>query len=102
MSDLMRNEGSSGLAAAHLPGPEEADASTMPRYEVSGLTMASAERQSCQRGESPEHKRRPHGATLRGVSADGRSKRVWCDSGVWSSSWAACDRHLTCAVMYHE
>ena len=33
MSDLMRNDGSAGLAAAHLPGPEQAEASTMPRYD---------------------------------------------------------------------
>ena len=33
MSDLMRNKGSSGLAVAHLPGPEEAEASPMPRYD---------------------------------------------------------------------
>jgi hypothetical protein len=29
-SDLGRNDGSSGLAAAHLPGPEQAKPSTMP------------------------------------------------------------------------
>ena len=29
-SDLGRNDGSSGLAAAHLPGPEQAKAGTMP------------------------------------------------------------------------
>ena len=33
MSDLMRNEGSSRLATAHLPGPEQAEASAMPRYD---------------------------------------------------------------------
>jgi hypothetical protein len=33
MSDLMRNDGSAGLAAAHLPGPEQAEASAMPRYD---------------------------------------------------------------------
>src|SRR5262249_414095 len=33
LSDLMRNEGASGLAAAHLPGPEQAEASAMPRYD---------------------------------------------------------------------
>ena len=29
-SDLRRNDGSSGLAAAHLPGPEQAKPGTMP------------------------------------------------------------------------
>src|SRR5438874_187603 len=29
-SDLGRNDGSSGLAAAHLPGPEQAKPGTMP------------------------------------------------------------------------
>ncbi|HYT21414.1 MAG TPA: hypothetical protein VEW05_14455 [Candidatus Polarisedimenticolia bacterium] len=33
MPDLMRNEGSSGFSAAHLPGPEQAETSAMPRYD---------------------------------------------------------------------
>ena len=32
MSDLMGDDGSSGLAASYLPRPESAVASTMPRY----------------------------------------------------------------------
>jgi hypothetical protein len=33
MSDLLRNEGASELAAARLPSPEQAEASAMPRYD---------------------------------------------------------------------
>jgi hypothetical protein len=32
-SDLARNDGSSGLAAPHLPGPEQTKAGTMPGYD---------------------------------------------------------------------
>jgi hypothetical protein len=33
LSDLARNERSSGLAAPHLPGPEQTKAGTMPGYD---------------------------------------------------------------------
>ena len=33
ISDLARNERSSGLAAPHLPGPEQTKAGTMPGYD---------------------------------------------------------------------
>jgi hypothetical protein len=31
ISDFTRKDGSAGLAAAHLPSPEQAEASAMPR-----------------------------------------------------------------------
>jgi hypothetical protein len=33
ISDLAENDGSSGLAAPHLPGPEQTQAGTMPGYD---------------------------------------------------------------------
>src|SRR5215471_7488807 len=35
-SDLGRNDGSSGLAAAHLPGPEQVKPGTMPSHDRLG------------------------------------------------------------------
>jgi len=37
ISDLARNDRSSRLAAAHLPGPEQAKAGTMPGHDRFGL-----------------------------------------------------------------
>jgi hypothetical protein len=48
ISDLARNERSSGLAAPHLPGPEQTKANASQAMTVSGLAMARAERQSLQ------------------------------------------------------
>jgi hypothetical protein len=42
ISDLDRNDRSSGSAVPHLPDPEQPKAGTMPSYDVSGLTIASA------------------------------------------------------------
>jgi hypothetical protein len=33
ISDLARNDGSSGLATSHLPGPEQAKAGSMPSHD---------------------------------------------------------------------
>jgi hypothetical protein len=33
ISELLGDDGSSGLAASYLPGPESAEAGTMPRYK---------------------------------------------------------------------
>jgi hypothetical protein len=70
ISDLARNEWSSGLAAPHPPGPEQSKSGAMPGKTVSGLTMASAERQSCQRRDRQIHSRRSAEVNFRRFTAD--------------------------------
>jgi hypothetical protein len=41
-SDLGRNDGSSGFAAAHLPGPEQAKSGTMPGNDLCLAKIKSA------------------------------------------------------------
>jgi hypothetical protein len=71
IADLAGNEWSSELAASHLPGPEQAKTGTRCQATtVSGLAMASAERQSRQMRDSQTQNRRSPGVNFGRFLAD--------------------------------
>jgi hypothetical protein len=88
ISDLARKEWSSGLAAPHLPDPEQ---SKCQATTVSGLTMANAE---CQPPQRQIHNRRSPEANFGRFFADRLSTPIWWRRAKFSSSREAREQNI--------
>jgi hypothetical protein len=95
ISDLAGNDRPPGLATPHFPSPESPKAGTMPATRVSGLTMASAERQSRQKRDIQTQSRRSAGVNLGRFLAEERCiTPIWWRRAKFSSSSAARERNI--------
>jgi hypothetical protein len=93
ISDLARNERSSGLAAPHLPGPEQSKCGTMPSYDRFWLDYGKRRVPA-----TPEtrqiHSRRSPEVNFGRFLADRLSTPIWWRRAKFSSSRQACEQNI--------
>jgi hypothetical protein len=94
ISDLARNERSSGLAAPHLPGPEQLKCGTMPSYDRFWLDDGKRRVQATpETGQADPQQAIPE-VNFGRFLADRLSKPIWWRRAKFSSSREAHEQNI--------